>query len=96
MPQFDLTGIYEFLMHTPEGGLKKILIDGQRFTEVHLNLLLKIVKTTSYENFCSHFEKKDYPKVKFNPNETKLKEKFWDDCVKVWQDRGLITPTKAA
>lgn len=97
MSQYDVSSLYNFLLHTPESGLRKMLVDNKPFTEGHFTLLLKIVKNTSEAAFLEHFEKKDFPKVKMSPNDQKLKDKFWDDCVSTCLSRGLITPvTKAA
>ena len=96
MQKYDWSGLFQFLSQTPEGGLKKILVDGKSFTDVHLNMLLKIVRAGDESAFCDHAEKTDYPKIKFNPNETKLKDNFWTDCAKVCQARGLLSPAKSA
>lgn len=92
MSEYDLFGLHDFLVHTPESGVRKILIDKQKVTDVHCNLLLKIAKTCSPEAFASHFEKQDYPKVRFGPAETKIKEKFWGDCTGVLLERGILQP----
>ncbi len=92
MSQYDTQSLYEFLLHTPESGLRKMLIDGKPMTDVHFNLLLKIVKTTPLDKFSEHFEKGDFPKVKMGPAEIKLKEKFWGDCMKTLESRGILQP----
>jgi hypothetical protein len=95
MSQYDTQSLYEFLAHTPESGLRKMLIDKKSMTDVHCNLLLKIVKSCSPEKFGEHFEKKDFPKVRFSPAEDKIKEKFWDSCTSVLLERGLLQPASA-
>lgn len=92
MSLYDTHGLYEFLFNTPESGLRKMLIDKKNMTDVHCNLLIKIVKSTSAEQFGEHFDKKDFPRVRMSPAEMKLKEKFWDDCVATLLERGILQP----
>ncbi len=96
MSQYDIPGLYEFLSQTPEAGLRKMLVDGKGFTDIHFNMTLKVVRAGNCEVFCGHCEKKDYPQVRFNPNEIKLKDKFWDDLLKTCQSRGLLNPAQKA
>lgn len=93
MSQYDLGSLYDFLQHTPEQGLRKMLVDGKPMTDVHLSLLVKIVRNCKQEDFASHFEKEDFPKIKMGPAEMKIKEKFWKDCVAACNSRGLLTPS---
>jgi hypothetical protein len=95
MSQYDLGSLFEFLLHTPEQGLRKMLVDNKPMTEVHLNLLLKIVRGCKAEDFANHFEKEDFPKIKMGPAEQKIKEKFWKDCVTACNARGLLSPAVA-
>lgn len=94
MSQYDIPGLYQFLLHTPEQGLRKMLIDPKQFTDVHFNLMLKITKSCDEKKFCEHLEKNDFPKVKMGPAEINLKEKFWDDLIKVCASRGLLNPAQ--
>jgi hypothetical protein len=99
MSQYDLSSLYDFLLHTPEQGLRKMLVDSKPMTDVHFGLLLKVVRGCKVEEFSAHCEKEDFPKIKFGPAETKLKEKFWKDCMTAFTSRGLLspaTPTKVA
>lgn len=96
---YDVPNLYNFLTHTPEAGLRKMLVDNKPFTEAHFNLMLKVVRACNETQFTEHFDKQDFPKVKMNANDIKLKEKFWADAVTTWNNRGLLTPavaTKAA
>jgi hypothetical protein len=95
MSAYDLGSLYDFLLHTPEQGLRKMLVDSKPMTEVHLNLLLKIVRSGKVEDFSNHCEKEDFPKVKMGPAEIKIKEKFWKDCMQAFQARGLLNPAIA-
>lgn len=92
MSQYDTHSLHDFLFHTPESGLRKMLIDRKRMTDVHANLLFKIVKGCNPEQFGEHFEKKSFPKVRMSPNEEKLKEKFWADVEVVLLERGILQP----
>lgn len=97
MSQYDVSSLYDFLQHTPEQGLRKMLVDNKPFTEPHFNLLIKIVRGCDGPTFAQHFEKADFPKIKMGPAETKIKEKFWGDCIACFNSRGLLSPaTKAA
>ncbi len=99
MSQYDLKGLHEFLNQTPEQGLRKMLVDQKPMTEAHFTLLLKIVRTGGVDEFITHAEKEDFPKIKLGPAETKLKDKFWKDCFQTFSSRGILNPaapTKAA
>lgn len=96
MSQYDVPSLYQFLLHTPEQGLRKMLVDNKPVSEVHFNLLMKVVKTCDEPTFCEHFEKTDFPKVKMGPAELKIKEKFWNDCVACFKTRGLLNPAQKA
>lgn len=99
MSQYDVAGLFEFLAHTPEQGLRKMLVDQKTFTDTHFQMMLKIVRSGDANAFTEHFEKKDFPKIKFGPAEMKLKDKFWDDCITATMAKGILQPaiaTKAA
>lgn len=95
MSLYDTHSLHDFLYHTPESGLRKMLIDRKNMTDAHCNLLFKIVKSCTPEQFAEHFEKKDFPKVRFGPAEMKIKEKFWDDCIATLLERGVLQPAPA-
>ncbi len=90
--QYDVPGLFDFLLHTPESGLRKMFVDGKPMTDAHFNLMLKIVRNCPVGEFAAHFEKQDFPKIKMGPAELKIKEKFWADCMVTWGARGLLTP----
>jgi hypothetical protein len=92
MSQYDVPGLFQFLANTPEQGLRKMLVDQKPMTDVHFNLLMKVVRSGDEAQFCTHVEKKDFPKIKMGPAEQKLKEKFWDDCFKTFEARGILNP----
>lgn len=92
--QYDIPGLFEFVTNTPEGGLRKMLVDNKSFTEAHFNLLMKVARAGDEAKFCEHVEKCDFPKLKFGPAETKIKDKFWNDCFTVLNSRGLLNPSQ--
>lgn len=96
MSQYDYPGLYQFLAHTPEQGLRKMLVDQKSFTDAHFNLMLKIVRGCAEPDFCAHAEKADFPKVKMGPAEMKIKEKFWNDLVQMCSSRGILGPAQKA
>lgn len=96
MSQYDVASVYQFLLHTPEQGLRKMLVDNKPFSDVHFNLMLKIIRGCDEAAFTQHFEKCDFPKVKMGPAEMKIKEKFWADCVSCLNSRGLLSPAQKA
>lgn len=93
MNQYDLPGLYEFLHQTPEQGLRKMLVDPKSFTEPHFNLMMKMVRNCDEATFCAHAGKGDFPKLKFGPAETKIKEKFWADAEACLKSRGILNPS---
>ena len=95
MSQYDTQGLYDFLSQTPENGLRKILIDKKVFTDVHCNLLFKVVKACNVSQFGEHFDKKDFPKIRMSSAEEKIKEKFWLDCTAILLERGVLQPSVA-
>ena len=96
MSQYDYAGLYQFLLHTPEQGLRKMLVDQKSFTDVHFNLMLKVVRGCTEADFCTHAEKSDYPKIKMGASEQKIKEKFWSDLTTLCSSRGLLGPAQKA
>lgn len=93
MSQYDTQSLYDFLFHTPEGALRKMLNDQKNMTDVHCGLLIKIVKASSMDVFGEHFAKQDFPKMRFGPAEIKIKEKFWQNCTATLLERGLLQPS---
>ncbi len=94
MSQYDTESLFQFLTSTPEKGLRHTLIDN-KFSEPHFNILMKIVRGATLEQFQSFFSKQDFPKIKFNDKESKIKPKFWNDCVMCLNSRGLLSPAPA-
>ena len=90
---YDASLVYQFLINTPESALRKMLID-KAFTEIHFNLLIKVLRNSNEPQFCDHFSNSTFPKAKYNANEINLKEKFWDECVKALNTHGLLSPAQ--
>jgi hypothetical protein len=96
MGQFDTGRLYQFLSQTPEKGLRQMLIDGKHFSEIHFNILLKVVRSSDEGSFGTHFEQGTFPKMRFNEKEEKLKEKFWKECTTCFSQRGLLSAAPPA
>jgi len=93
MSQYDYEGLFQFLLQTPEKGLRQMLVDQKTFTEVHFQLLMKIVKNSQESTFVAHIEKSDYPRIRFSPGEEKIKEKFWKESHAWFLQRGILSTT---
>ncbi len=88
----DYSSLHQFIINTPEGGLRKMLADPKTFTDSHFSLLIKVARAGDEASFVQCIEKGEFPKVKFSPGETKIKESFWADAIKTFQSRGLLGP----
>ncbi len=93
MENYDIEGLFQFLSETPEKGLRKMLIDGS-YTEMHFNILMKVVRSCTQEEFCKAYETGDFPKMRFNDKELKIKEKFWKESQICFLQRGILSPVK--
>lgn len=91
----ELDTLHSFLLQTPEGHLKRMLVDG-KMTETHLRLLLKIAKNSGHDEFKNCYQKKEFPKIKMSASESGIKETFWETCAATLQSRGLIGAQPAA
>lgn len=92
---YDANLVYQFLTQTPESALKKMLVD-KSFSDVHFSMLMKVVRHSNEQQFCDHFYNSSYPKAKFTANEINTKEKFWNDCINVLNQHGLLSPAQKA
>lgn len=93
MSQYDLNGLYQFLHTTPEKGLRQMLCDPKSFSDVHFGLLMKVVRGCDESSFVAHYEKADFPRMRFGPAEEKLREKFWKDAETCFLQRGILSST---
>lgn len=93
--QEDLKSLHGFLKSTNEGGLKKMLVGG-RMSEVHLRLLLKIVRGVGEDEFVKILESESFPKIKLGAPEIAIKEGFWGICLEACVKVGLINASSQA
>lgn len=93
MENYDIEGLFQFLSETPEKGLRKMLVDSN-FTEMHFNILMKVVRNCTQGEFCSIYGSQDFPKMRFNDKELKIKEKFWKEAQSCFLQRGILSPIK--
>lgn len=91
----EINGVHEYLLHTPEGPLKKMLV-GPKFTENHLRMALKVARGCSAEEFATHWEAGTLPKMKWGNSELPLREGFWNEFGIVCAGMGLVGQQKAA
>jgi hypothetical protein len=91
--QYDASLVHQFLFNTPESALRKMLINPQ-FTQVHFNLLFKMVKGGSETDFCDYFYNSSFPKLKFSASEIAIKENFWPICIAGLNQHGLLQPAQ--
>lgn len=89
---YDISNLYQFLTQTPEGGLRKMLVDGKPMTEVHFNMMMKVIKHGDEKEFTKFCESGAFPPIRLTPKEQPLKETFWNDCLKTFGARGLLQP----
>lgn len=89
---YDGNLLHSFLINTPEGALRKMLISGP-FTDVHFNMLMKFARAGENE-FCLHFNAGTFPKLKYNAKEIVLKEHFWELAVNALNQHGLLSPAQ--
>lgn len=95
MSDYDYNGLFQFLAHTPEQGLRKMLVDQKPFGDVHFSLMQKIVRAGGENEFVELAKNQSFPKIKFSPNEIKLKENFWKDLTATCTSRGILGPAIA-
>lgn len=91
----ELKSLHGFLRATGEGNLKNMLVGG-KMTEVHLRVLLKVARAVGEDEFATHWEAGTFPKVKFNPAESALKETFYGVCGEACGKVGLLNTAKKA
>ena len=91
----ELKSLHGFLKSTGEGNLKKMLVGG-KMSETHLRLLLKVARAVKEDEWVTLFETAGFPKVKYAPAETALKEQFWPTITEACAKVGLLTNADAA
>jgi hypothetical protein len=95
MTAADFATVYEFVKATGENNIRKMMT-GPKMTAAHVGLLLKVVRSTTSEEFGKHGEAGTYPKIKFTNNEDPLKDTFWKTASETFVQLGLVTVTKTA
>lgn len=93
--QDELKSLHGFLRSTNEGNLKKMLVGGA-MTDAHLRILVKVARAVNEEEFVAHWEGDNFPKVKFSPAESAIKEGFYAVCGEACAKVGLLSARKAA
>jgi hypothetical protein len=91
----ELKSLFGFLRSTNENNLLKMLVGG-KMTDVHLRMLVKVVRSMNEDEFVTHVEAGTFPKIKMKPEETALKEAFWSVCQDACAKVGLLTAAKKA
>ncbi len=86
----DMLSLYDFLRHTPEGHLKKMMVSG-KMTEVHFRVFLKIVRGCSNQEFIQYATQKTFPKIKLGSAEIPVKETLWDIALATCVSLGLLS-----
>lgn len=57
---------------------------------------MKIVRACDEKQFIDHAQKGDFPKVKLQPQEVQMKDKFWGTCFETFKQSGLISGASVA
>lgn len=92
----ELSSLHSFLMHTPEGALRKMLIGGQDLTDLHFRILVKLAKGGSESDFIQCFEAENFGSLRLSPKESAVSENFWPIIKAKLKSLGLIGVQKAA
>ena len=91
----DLNTVYDFVKSTGEPNIRKMMT-GPKMTNAHVGLLLKVVRSTKAEEFVKCAETESFPKIKFNDQETAIRDGFWKVAFETFVQLGLATVVKAA
>ena len=82
-------GLHSFIKQTPEGNLRKMLVDSS-LTDAHFRLLMKLAKGASEADFIDAFQNESVGKLRLNAKEMPLKETLWPVCKKKFIALGLL------
>ncbi len=91
----DLLSLYDFLRATPEGHLKKMMVNA-KMTDIHLRVLLKIARGCSQQEFVQLAQNAGLPKMKFNANEVAARENLWPVALETCAQLGLLSKAAKA
>ncbi len=72
----DISSVYSYLVHTPEGPLRKTLIDGS-MSDTHVRLLAKLAKGAPESEFIDCFNSENFGSLRLSPAENVIRESFW-------------------
>ena len=92
----EIERIHEFLLHTPEERVRRVLLDPASFTAAEARLALKIARSCDIEEFAVHFRREDFPNVRTNAAELKVRDTFWPRLKAMLRTRGLLTDSERA
>jgi hypothetical protein len=85
----EILGVLNFLKQTPEGNLRKMLVDNE-LTDAHFRLLMKLAKGGAEPDFVEAFQTESAGKLRLNAKEAPLREKIWPVCKKKLVTLGLL------
>ena len=86
----EIKSVYGFLKQTPEGNLRKMLVD-KDLTDLHFRTLMKIVKGAPEDEFVEGFQNETMGKLRLSAKEQPIKENFWYVCKIKLMSLGLIS-----
>lgn len=86
----EILSVCSFLKQTPEGNLRKMLVDAN-LTETHFRILMKLAKGGPENDFIEAFQNDTMGKLRLNTKEAPIKEAFWGICKKKLISLGLLT-----
>lgn len=86
----EIVSVYNFMKQTPEGNLRKMLVD-QELTDLHFRTLMKLAKGGPEADFIEAFTQESMGKLRLSAKEVPIKEKFWLVCKKKLIVLGLLS-----
>jgi hypothetical protein len=90
----DITNLVGFIKQTPEGSLRKMMVQGP-LTEAHFRILMKLAKGGPEADFVDAFQNESMGKLRLSTKEAPMKETFWNICKGQFQIMGLLTKNAA-
>lgn len=90
----EILSVCAFLKQTPEGNLRKMLVDS-KLTEAHFRILMKLAKGGAESDFVEAFTSESMGKLKLSAKEIPLRDNFWPVCKSKLTQLGLLTQTAA-
>ncbi len=88
----EVVSVHNFLKQTPEGNLRKMLVDAQ-LTDAHFRLLMKLAKGGTEADFIDAFQNDSMGKLRLNAKEAPMRETLWGVCKKKLISLGLLPAT---